>query len=76
MVKNAGLIGFWDMISFDEVGSVKVKDTNTMEILKDYMANGRFSRGATVIANASLGFIGNIDHSIEQLVNSPQFDLL
>ena len=38
-------------------------------------ANGRFSRGVTVIANASLGFIGNIDHSIEQLVNSPQFDL-
>lgn len=74
--KRVGLIGFWDMISFDKVGSVKVKDTNTMEILKDYMANGRFSRGATVIANASLGFIGNIDHSIEQLVNSPQFDLL
>ena len=73
--RRVGLIGFWDMISFDEVGGVKVKDTNTMEILKDYMANGRFSRGATVIANASLGFIGNIDHSIEQLVNSPQFDL-
>jgi ATP-dependent Lon protease len=73
--KRVGLIGFWDMISFDEVGSVKIKDSNTIEILKDYMANGRFSRGATVIANASLGFIGNIDHSIEQLVNSPQFDL-
>ncbi len=73
--KRVGLIGFWDMISFDEVGSVKIKDPNTMEILKDYMANGRFSRGATVIANASLGFIGNIDHSIDQLVNSPQLDL-
>ena len=73
--KRVGLIGFWDMISFDEVGGVKIKDSNTMEILKDYMANGRFSRGVTVIANASLGFIGNIDHSIEQLVNSPQFDL-
>ena len=73
--KRVGLIGFWDMISFDEVGGVKIKDSNTLEILKDYMANGRFSRGVTVIANASLGFIGNIDHSIEQLVNSPQFDL-
>lgn len=73
--KRVGLIGFWDMISFDEVGGVKIRDSNTMEILKDYMANGRFSRGVTVIANASLGFIGNIDHSIEQLVNSPQFDL-
>ena len=73
--KRVGLIGFWDMISFDEVGSVKIKDSNTIEILKDYMANGRFSRGVTVIANASLGFVGNIDHSIEQLVNSAQFDL-
>jgi len=73
--RRVGLIGFWDMISFDEVGSVKIKDANTIEILKDYMANGRFSRGVTVIANASLGFIGNIDHSIDQLVNSPQFDL-
>lgn len=73
--KRVGLIGFWDMISFDEVGGVKIKDPNTMEILQDYMANGRFSRGVAVIANASLGFIGNIDHSIEQLVNSSQFDL-
>jgi ATP-dependent Lon protease len=73
--KRVGLIGFWDMIAFDEVGSVKIKDSHTIEILKDYMANGRFSRGVTVIANASLGFVGNIDHSIEQLVNSPQFDL-
>jgi ATP-dependent Lon protease len=73
--RRVGLIGFWDMITFDEVGGVKIKDSNTMEILQDYMANGRFSRGVTVIANASLGFIGNIDHSIEQLVNSPQFDL-
>jgi len=73
--KRVGLIGFWDMIAFDEVGGVKIKDSNTMEILKDYMANGRFSRGATVIANASLGFIGNIDQSIQQVVNSPQFDL-
>jgi hypothetical protein len=39
------------------------------------MANGRFSRGADVIANASFAFVGNIDHSIDQLVNSAQFDL-
>jgi ATP-dependent Lon protease len=39
--------------------------------MKDYMANGRFSRGAEVIADASFAFVGNIDHSIEQLVSSP-----
>lgn len=73
--KKVGLVGFWDIIAFDEVGGVRIKDPNTVDILKDYMANGRFSRGATVIANASLAFVGNIDHSVEQLVNSPNFDL-
>jgi len=73
--KKVGLVGFWDVVTFDEVGGIRIKDANTIDILKDYMANGRFSRGANVIANASLGFVGNIDHSIEQLVASSQLDL-
>jgi len=43
--------------------------------MKDYMANGRFSRGAEVIADASLAFVGNIDMSVEQIVNSTEYDL-
>jgi len=43
--------------------------------MKDYMANGRFSRGQEVSANASFSFVGNIDHSIDQLVNSYDHDL-
>ena len=39
------------------------------------MANGRFSRGVEVVANASMAFVGNIDYSIPQLVNSTQYDL-
>ena len=39
------------------------------------MANGRFSRGVEVIADASLAFVGNIDLSVEQVVNSPKHDL-
>ena len=39
------------------------------------MANGRFSRGVEVIADASLAFVGNIDMSVEQIVNSSQYDL-
>lgn len=73
--RKVGLVGFWDVIAFDEVGGARIKDPNTIDIMKDYMANGRFSRGAEVIANASFAFVGNIDHSIEQLVNSSQFDL-
>jgi ATP-dependent Lon protease len=73
--KQIGLVGFWDTIAFDEVAGIKVKDPDTIQIMKDYMANGRFSRGAEVIADASLAFVGNIDHSIEQVVKSEEYDL-
>ncbi len=70
-----GLVGFWDTVAFDEVAGIKIKDPDTIQIMKDYMANGRFSRGAEVIADASLAFVGNIDHSISQLVLSATHDL-
>lgn len=73
--KRIGLVGFWDTVAFDEVAGIQIKDPTTIQIMKDYMANGRFSRGAEVIADASLAFNGNIDHSIEQLVNSTEHDL-
>ena len=70
-----GLVGFWDTVAFDEVGGIKVKDPDTIQIMKDYMANGRFSRGVEVIADASLAFVGNIDQSIDQIVHSTEYDL-
>tara|TARA_A100001391_G_scaffold177450_3_gene141309 strand:- start:295 stop:2394 length:2100 start_codon:yes stop_codon:yes gene_type:complete len=73
--RKVGLVGFWDTVAFDEVGGIKVKDPDTIQIMKDFMANGRFSRGAEVIADASLSFVGNIDMSVQQLVNSPKHDL-
>ena len=68
-------MGFWDTVAFDEVGGIKVKDPDTIQIMKDYMANGRFSRGVEVIADASMAFVGNIDMSVEQIVNSTEYDL-
>jgi len=73
--KRIGLVGFWDTVAFDEVAGINIKDVDTVQIMKDFMANGRFSRGVEVIADASLAFNGNIDHSIEQLVNSSEHDL-
>jgi ATP-dependent Lon protease len=73
--RKVGLVGFWDTVAFDEVGGIKVKDPDTIQIMKDFMANGRFSRGAEVIADASLSFVGNFDLSIQQVVNSDKFDL-
>ena len=73
--KKMGLVGFWDTVAFDEVAGIKIKDPDTIQIMKDYMANGRFSRGVEVIADASMAFVGNIDHSIEQIVRSSDYDL-
>lgn len=73
--KRIGLVGFWDTVAFDEVAGINIKDADTMQIMKDFMANGRFSRGVEVIADASLAFNGNMDYSVEQLVNSSQHDL-
>jgi len=46
-------------VAFDEVAGIKIKDQDAIQIMKDYMANGRFSRGVEVIANASMAFVGN-----------------
>lgn len=75
--KQVGLIGYWDVVAFDEVGEgIIVRDRETFQIMKQYMANGNFTRAnATVTANASLAFIGNIDDSIESIVQSTEHDL-
>lgn len=39
--RKVGLVGFWDTVAFDEVGGIKVKDPDTIQIMKDFMANGR-----------------------------------
>jgi ATP-dependent Lon protease len=73
--QKIGLVGFWDTVAFDEIAGIKVKDPDTIQIMKDFMANGRFSRGVEVIADASMAFVGNIDQSIKQIVNSTEYDL-
>lgn len=73
--RKVGLVGYWDTVAFDEVGGIKVRDPDTIQIMKDFMANGRFSRGVEVIADASMSFVGNIDLSVSQVVNSTEYDL-
>lgn len=73
--RRIGLVGFWDTIAFDEVAGINIRDPDAIQIMKDFMANGRFSRGVEVIADASLAFVGNIDLSVEQVVNSLEYDL-
>lgn len=73
--RRVGLVGFWDTVAFDEIAGIKVNDPDTIQIMKDFLANGRFSRGVEIIADASMAFVGNVDHSVEQLVNSTDHDL-
>jgi ATP-dependent Lon protease len=74
--RRVGLVGYWDVVAFDEVGGMKVSDPDVMQIMKDYMANGRFSRGVTqVMADASLVFVGNLNQTVESLVANSSTDL-
>jgi len=74
--RQVGLVGHWDVVAFDEVGGMKVSDADTLQIMKDYMANGRFSRGITQVhADASIVFVGNLNHPIEILVSNSAMDL-
>lgn len=74
--RQVGLVGHWDVVAFDEVGGLKVKDADAIQIMKDYMANGRFSRGITqVLADASLVFVGNLNQPVETLVQNTATDL-
>lgn len=74
--KQVGAVGFWDTVAFDEVANMKIKDADTIQIMKDYMANGRFSRGQEVTGQASFAFVGNFDLNIPSIVNSYDHDLL
>lgn len=74
--KQVGAVGFWDNVAFDEVAKMKIKDADTIQIMKDYMANGRFSRGQEVTGYASFSFVGNFDFNIPRIVDSYEHDLL
>lgn len=66
-----GLVGVWDVVAFDEVAGIKFKDKDGVQIMKDFMASGSFSRGRDVInANAAMVFVGNINQSVDTLVKT------
>jgi ATP-dependent Lon protease len=68
---RVGLVGLWDVVAFDEVAGIRFKDRSALQILKDYMESGSFSRGKEEIpARASMVFNGNIDGEIKTLVKT------
>ena len=69
--RQVGLVGLWDCVAFDEVAGINFKDKDGVQIMKDYMASGSFARGKEEIsASASMVFVGNINQSVDVLLNT------
>ncbi|MCW7552858.1 protease Lon-related BREX system protein BrxL [Endozoicomonas gorgoniicola] len=69
--RSVGLVGLWDVVTFDEVAGINFKDKDGIQIMKGFMANGAFSRGReSISANASMVFVGNINQSVDTLVKT------
>lgn len=62
-LKRLGIIGQRDVVYFDEIGRTRFADADaTVNILKDYMQTGLFSRGdQEFTAAASIVLAGNIE---------------
>jgi ATP-dependent Lon protease len=71
--RKVGLVGMWDVVAFDEVAGINFKDHDGVQIMKDFMASGSFSRGRESInASAAMVFVGNLPQgqSVETLVKT------
>ena len=68
--RQVGLVGKREVVAFDEVAYVDFKDKTAIQMLKDYMESGTFSRGKEVIsAEASMVFLGNINQDVHTLLH-------
>lgn len=68
---KVGLVGLWDVVAFDEVAGIEFGDKTAVQILKDYLEAGSFSRGKEeLVAEASMAFMGNINVPVDVLVKT------
>jgi len=64
-----GLVGFWDVVAFDEFAGKKRVQQALVDIMKNYMANKSFSRGVeTITGEASMVFVGNTQHTLPYML--------
>jgi len=69
--RKVGLVGMWDVVAFDEVAGINFSDNTAVQILKDFMESGSFSRGREeIVAEASMVFAGNINQPVEVLTRT------
>jgi len=66
-----GLVALWDTVAFDEAAGIRFQDRNGINIMKNYMEDGAFSRGREVInAEGSIVFVGNLDGDVSTIVRT------
>ena len=69
--RRVGLVGKWDCIAFDEVGGITQSTGDMIQIMKNYMANGSFARGAeSISSDASIAFEGNTFRSVADMLRT------
>ena len=73
-----GLVGYWDVVAWDEFEQQKGKqiDSVMIDTMQNYLANKSFNRGkATHEATASMSFVGNTKHTVPYMLkNSHLFE--
>jgi ATP-dependent Lon protease len=68
---RVGLLGTWDVVTFDEVAGLQMSESAVVNMLKDYMESGSFARGKEELpAEASVVLIGNTSRPHTELVRS------
>ena len=68
---RVGLVGNWDCIAFDEVAGITQASADMVQIMKNYMANGSFARGAdSISSDASIAFVGNTFRSVADMMRT------
>ena len=69
--RRVGLVGNWDCIAFDEVAGITQASGDMVQIMKNYMANGTFARGAdSISSDASIAFEGNTFRSVADMIRT------
>lgn len=68
---RVGLVGNWDCIAFDEDAGITQASADMVQIMKNYMANGSFARGAdSISSDASIAFEGNTFRSVADMMRT------
>lgn len=66
-----GLVALWDVVAFDEAAGIRYSDKSGINIMKNYMEDGSFSRGRELIsAEGSIVFVGNLDGDVQTIVRT------